>query len=128
MNLTRYFNVVVFAIAVLLFTDFFALGQSEQPPQLEAVELTDQQMAALMDAPKSFMVDEPSPVLRQAMEAWTVQRIRADRVSNPNSPDVQGWIYFEPIDEVRPIILCLSETGEKIELMWCQEETRRLGD
>ena len=121
MNFNKTLTIVILAVPFVLFTDFVAMGQSDPPPQLEDFELTDQQMSELMDAPKSFMVDEPSPVLRQAMEAWSVQRIRADRTSNFDSPVVQGWIYFEPTDEVRPIILCLSQTGEQIEWMWCQE-------
>lgn len=116
------------AVSVVFLTDSVAAEQKYVPPKLEAFDLTDQQMTELMEAPKSFMVDKPSPVLREAMASWNVQRIRADRVADHSSPVVQGWIYFEPTDEVRPVILCVSQTGDDIKWMWCQEETRRLED
>ena len=95
-------------------------------PILEGISLSDNEFAELMAAPGSYLVDEPSAVLLKAMEAWSVQKIRADKMADGSSPVVQGWIYFEPTEEHRPIIVCISQSKDRIKWMHCQEETHRL--
>ena len=100
--------------------------EQAQPVGFHEIALSEVEKANLLQAPSVFLNRSPSDLLAKAIELGRVEYVRADRDFDQNEYVTQGWIYYEPIDEDVPVVLCLSQSKTIIDWMYCQEETRPL--
>lgn len=104
---------------------------------LVLVELTPADHHALLAAPKTFMNNEPSIVLKKAIRSGSVDRtivqFVADKVDGKivtvGPPTYQGWVYYTPITlddgtPYTPAVLCVSQS-ERIRWIHCQDSSAR---
>ena len=94
-------------------------------PGMENVSLSAVEKEALLTAPTTYMNLPMSSELADTLANGRVERVRADRPDDGSSPIVQGWIYYKSTGDEQPVVLCISQTGDDIQWMYCQDETRR---
>ena len=91
---------------------------------METIELTSQQEAELLEAPRKYLNKAPSDLLDAAIELQRVKSIWAQPVLDDL---IQGWVEYEPIQvsEKRhylPKVVCTINPGSD-HFLNCQDES-----